>query len=118
MIFTAGARQRGAEFAITKRAAQRHDSANDPKHEQRESRLNICQLKAEAGEDARADNVGNNDGKCREETNRPPRSSRLQRTRFGNRSHLWIDNPEIIGASEFFRSGLQIHNWRMSLLSF
>src|SRR5882724_2922450 len=111
MVFPSGARQRGAEFAITKRAAQRHDSANDPKHEQWESRLNVRQLKTEAGEDASADNVGNNDGKCRKETNRPSRSSRLQRTRLGNRSHLWIDNPEIIGTREFFRTGLQIHNW-------
>src|SRR5882724_6649315 len=106
MVFPSGARQRGAEFAITKRAAQRHDSANDPKHEQRESRVNVCQLKAEAGEDARADNVGNNDEKCRKETNRPSRSSRLHRTRLSNRNHIWIDNPEILGASEFFQSGL------------
>ena len=35
--------------------------------------------------------------------------------RFGGRSHLWIDNPEIIGTREFFRSGVRIHNWRASL---
>ena len=77
MVFAAGARQCGAEFAITQRPAQRRDSANDPKHEQRESRLNICQLKAKAGEDAGANNVGNNDGSCRKKTDSPPRSSRL-----------------------------------------
>src|ERR1044071_5942394 len=98
MVFAAGARQCGAEFTIAKRAAQRRDSANDPKHEQRESRLNVCQLKTEAGEDARADNVGNNDRRRRKETDSPTRSSRLHRTRFSNRSHLWIDNPEIIEA--------------------
>ena len=77
MIFTSGARQRGAEFAVTKRATKGRDSANDPKHEQRKSRLNIYQLKAEAGEDARADNVGDNDGRCRNKTDSAPRSSRL-----------------------------------------
>ena len=68
MVFASGTRQRGTEFAITKRAAERHGSANHPKHQQRKSRLNIRQLKTEAGEDAGANNVGNNDGTgCREE---------------------------------------------------
>ena len=111
MVFAAGTRQRRAEFAVTKRAAKRRDSANDPKHEQREPGLYVRQLKAKAGEDAGADDVGNNDGRCRDEPDSPPRSSRLHGTRFSNRSHLWIDNPEIIGTGEFFRCTLEIHNW-------
>src|SRR4029453_10544947 len=111
MVFTSGARQRGAELAITKRAAKRGDSADDPKHEQRKSRLNIHQLKAKAGKDAGANNVGDNDGRRRNEPDSPPRSSRLHGTRFSNCSHLWIDNPEIIGTREFFRSDLKVHNW-------
>jgi hypothetical protein len=35
------------------------------------------------------------------------RGLRLQRTRFSGRCHFWIDNPEIIRASEFFRSALR-----------
>ncbi len=114
MVFTPGARQRGAELAITKRAAKRRNAANDPKHEQRKPRLNICQLKTKAGEDARANDVGNNDGRCRNKTDGSPRRSRLHGTRFNNCSHLQIDNPKIIGSSEFFRSGVRIHNWQAS----
>src|SRR4029434_2802330 len=115
MVFTPGARQRGAKLAITKRAAKRGDSTNDPTHEAPESRLNIRQLKAKTGEDAGANNVCNNDGRCRDKTDGTPRRSRLHGTRFSNCSHLQIDNPEIIGSSEFFRSGIRVHNWRASL---
>src|SRR6266853_562158 len=115
MVFTPGARQRGAELAITKSAAKRGDSANDPKHEQREPRLNIRQLKSKTGEDACANDVGNNDGRCRDETDGPSRRSRLHGTRFSNCSHLEIDNPKIIGSSEFFRRDIRVHNWRASL---
>ena len=72
MVLPSGTRQRGAEFAITKRAAKRRDSANDPKHEQRKSRLNVRQLKTKAREDPSANNVGNNDRGCCDETNGPP----------------------------------------------
>src|SRR3954451_7591764 len=118
MIFTSGARQSGAELAITECAAKRSDSANDPKHEQGESRLNIRQLKAKTGKDAGANNVGDNDGRGRDESDSPPRRSGLHARRFSNCRHLQIDNPEIIGTSEFFRSGIRVHNWRASLLSF
>src|SRR5437660_7726915 len=111
MIFPSGPRQPGTEFAVTKRATERHDAANDPKQEQRESRLNVCQLKAKAGKDSRADDVGDNDGRCRKKTNSSPLSTRLHRTAFGKCCHFWIDNLEIILTSEFFRSGLQIHDW-------
>src|SRR5437762_4943252 len=114
MVFTSGTRERGAELAITECAAKRGDSANDPKHEQRESRLNIGQLKSKTGEDACANDVGDNDGRCRDEPDSSPRRSRLHGTRFSNRSHLQIDNPEIIRSSEFFRSGIRVHNWRAS----
>src|SRR5262249_42811922 len=106
MVLASRARQRGAEFAVTKRATKRRNSANDPKHEQWESRLEVCQLKTKAGENAGANNVGNNNGRRRDEADSPPRSSGLHRTTFSNRSHLWIDNPEIIRTGEFFRSGL------------
>ncbi len=82
MIFASRTRQCGAEFAIAKRAAERRDSADDPKHEQRESRLNILQLKAETREDAGADNVGNHDRTCSDETDRPPRRCRLNSSRL------------------------------------
>ena len=111
MVFPSGPRQRGTEFAVTKRATERHDSANDPKQEQREYRLNVCQLKAKAGKDSRADDVGDNDGRCRKKTNSSPLNTRLHRTAFGKCCHFWIDNLEIILTSEFFRSGLQIHDW-------
>ena len=118
MVFTPGARQSGAELAITERAAKCGDSANDPKHEQGEPRLNIRELKAKTGKDAGANNVGNNDGRRRDESDSPPRRSGHHAARFSNCRHLQIDNPEIIGTSEFFRSGIGVHNWRASLLSF
>src|SRR5215831_9975595 len=102
MVFASRARQRGAEFAITKRAAKCCDSPNHPKHEQRKSRLDVCQLKTKAGENASANNVGNNDGRCRDEADGSTRRSRLYGTRFGNCSHLWVDSPQIIGTREFF----------------
>src|SRR4030095_4181997 len=111
MVFTSGARQRGAKLAITTSDPKRSDSANDPKHKQRKSRLNVRQLKTKAGKDAGANNIGDNDGRRRNEPDSPPRSSRLHGTRFGNCSHLRIDNPEISGTSEFFRSDLKVHNW-------
>src|SRR5215468_9110867 len=104
MIFTSGARQRGAELAITKGPTKRCDSANDPEHEQRKSGLNIRELETKTGEDAGANNVGDNDGRCRDKANSPPRRPRLHRTRFSNCSHFRIDNPEISGTREFFRS--------------
>ena len=61
MIFASGARQRGAQFAIAKRAAKRHDSADDPQHEQGEPGLNVRQLETETRENAGADDIGNND---------------------------------------------------------
>src|SRR5438128_10542857 len=63
MVLPSGTRQRGAEFAITKRAAKRRHSANDPKHEQRKSRSNVRQWPTAAREDPNSDKVGNNDGR-------------------------------------------------------
>src|SRR5260370_21727251 len=73
MIFAPGTRERRAQFRVTKRAAKRCDSTDDPEHEQYESRMNLRQLKAEARANARADDIGNHDGACRNETNRPSR---------------------------------------------
>ena len=61
MVFAPGTRQRGGEFAVTERATQRGDSADDPEHQQREPRLDIIQLEAKASEDAGANDVGNHD---------------------------------------------------------
>ena len=94
MIFASGARQRGAQFAVAKRAAKRRDPADDPEHQQRESGLNVRQLKTEAREDAGADDVGNHDGARRHETDRPPRGWRFHGTR-GSRDRSvigWIDS--------------------------
>jgi len=41
MVFAPGTRQRGGEFAVTERAAERDNSTDDPEHQQREPRLNI-----------------------------------------------------------------------------
>ena len=61
MIFAAGTRERGAELAVAKRAAKRSDSANDPKHDQREAGLDVGHLKSKTGEHTRADNICNHD---------------------------------------------------------
>src|SRR5437016_9732157 len=114
MVFTPGARQSGAELAVTERAAECGDSANDPKHEQGEPRLNIRELKAKTGKDAGANNVGNNDGRLRDESDSPPRRSGHHATRFSNCRHLKIDNTEIIWTSEYSRSGTRVHDCRTS----
>ena len=74
MIFASRARQRGTKFSITKRTTKRCDSANDPKHEQRESGLNFRYLEAEAREDAGANDISNNNGGRRDKADRAPRS--------------------------------------------
>ena len=73
MIFASRTREGGAQFAVAKRTAERRDSADDPKHEQREPGLNFRHLKTETREDAGADNVGNDDGTRGDETDRAPR---------------------------------------------
>ena len=45
----------------------------------------------------------------------PARSWRFHRTTFGGRSHLWIDNSEIMGTREFFRTGIEVHDWQTSV---
>jgi hypothetical protein len=91
MILAARTRERGAQFAVTKRTAKRRDSADDPEHKQRKPGLNVRQLKTETGKDARADDVGDNDGTRRDETDRTPRLRFHGRT-LSNDGHRGIDN--------------------------
>ena len=104
MIFASGTRQCRAQFAVAKRTAECRDSADYPKHEQREPGLNFRYLKTETREDAGADNVGDNDGTRGDETDRAPRPRRFCKTSFVDVRHRWIDNPEITGTREFFWS--------------
>lgn len=77
MIFAAGPRQCRAQLAITKRAAKRGDSADDPKHQERKTRLDIGNLKSKASENAGADNVRNHDPAGGEKADRASRRSRI-----------------------------------------
>jgi len=61
IVFTARAGQHRGEFRITERAAYRDDPADDPQQQQREPRIYVGDLKSEAGKDADADHVGDND---------------------------------------------------------
>src|ERR1700731_5034592 len=62
MIFATGPRQGGAQFSVTERAAKRDDAADQPQQEKREPRMNLRKLKSEAGENARANDVRDDDG--------------------------------------------------------
>ena len=77
MIFAAGSRQCRAELAITQRAAKRDETADYPKEQEREPGTDINKLKAKAGEDASANNVGNNDGtgRCKADRAQPSREA-------------------------------------------
>src|SRR5215470_10646426 len=77
MVLASGTRQRGGEFAVTESATKRRNSSDDPEHQQRESRLNIIQLKAKARENAGSDNVGDHYGAGGDETDGAPRSCRF-----------------------------------------
>src|SRR6266481_7469143 len=92
MIFAARAWQGGAKLAIANRAAQRRDPAHNPEHQEREPGLNARQLKSETREDAGADDIRNDNGAGRDETNRARRSWRFQRMTFSDTSHDLIDN--------------------------
>ena len=87
MVFASGTRQRGSEFSVTKRAAKRSDSTYDPEHQQREARLNVCQLKTETREDTGADDVRNHDRARRYEPNRTPGRCRLNGSRLRKCGH-------------------------------
>ena len=81
MIFAAGARKCGTQFAVTKRAAQRGDSADDPKHQQRETGLNVRDLKPEAGKNAGADNIRDHNPTGGEKADAPSRRLRSEISR-------------------------------------
>src|SRR4029079_5265939 len=76
------------EFAVTERAAQRADSTDEPKHQQRKSRLNLFQLKTESREDPGANDIGDHDRARSYKTDGPPGRCRLDRSRMCKRGHL------------------------------
>jgi len=80
MIFATGARKRGAQFTIAKRATERDDSADDPQEKKRETGMNILQLKSQARKNAGANDVGDNDRAGSEEADRSPGIRRFHRS--------------------------------------
>ena len=61
IVFAARARKHRGEFRIAERSAYRDDAADDPQQQQRKSGGYVIDLKSEAGEDADADHVGDDD---------------------------------------------------------
>ncbi len=92
MIFAARARERGAELAVTERAAERGDSTDNPKHQQSKTRMDVGDLKSKTGEDASADNIRNHNPAGREKTDRSPRRSQMRRGWLGGFVHVGVDN--------------------------
>src|SRR5207253_5954215 len=105
MIFASGTRQRRAQFSVAKRAAKRRDSADDPKHEQREHGLNVRQLKTKARENSGADDVGNHNGRRREKTDSALGSGGLHGNALSKSSHGWVNGC------------IQVHDSRTSPIS-
>ena len=66
IVFAARSRQHGREFRITERAADRHETADNPKQQQREAGPYVADLKSEAGEDTDADHIGDDNRRCRD----------------------------------------------------
>src|SRR5215471_10595157 len=58
IVFAARARKHRGEFGVTSRSAKRHDAADQPEHDQREAGIDGLDLKAETGENADANHVG------------------------------------------------------------
>jgi hypothetical protein len=69
VVFAARARKHRAEFAVGKHPAQRHDAADRPQQQDRKAGGDVLDLKAEAGEDADTDHVGNDDGNRHQDRN-------------------------------------------------
>src|SRR2546430_16648164 len=99
MIFTARTRERSAQFAVTKRAAKRSDSANDPEHEQGKTRVKIDNLKSETGEHTGADDVCDHNSAGGEKADRPRRGSQIRRGAVRGFRHLAHDNGMARGDS-------------------
>ena len=68
VIFAAGSRQRGPQFRVAQRAAECREPAHRPQRKQDEPRLDVLELKAEAGEHAGANHVRDHHGKRRART--------------------------------------------------
>ena len=94
MIFAAGTRKCCAQLTVTKRAAERGDSPNDPEHEQSKTRVDVGNLKSEAGEHAGANNVCNHDPARCEKTDGSSRSLPIRRGRLGQLVHDRVDPPK------------------------
>src|SRR5262249_13720294 len=58
IVFAARPRKHRGEFGVTSRSAKRHDAADHPEQDQRETGIDGLNLKAEAGENADANHVG------------------------------------------------------------
>ncbi len=72
IVFAARARKHRGEFGVTSRPAKRHDAADHPEQDQREAGIDRLDLKAEAGENADANHVGDDDCCGRERRNARP----------------------------------------------
>ena len=62
IVFAARARKHRAEFAVGEHPAQRDEAADGPQQQDRKAGRDVLDLEAEAGEDADADHVGDDDG--------------------------------------------------------
>ena len=92
MILAPGPRQSRAELAVAKRAAKRRNSSDDPKHQESKSRVDINDLKSEAGENAGTDNVCDDNSAGRRKSDRSRRFRRSDCVRFGDFVHCRLDN--------------------------
>jgi hypothetical protein len=79
VVFAARARKHRPEFAVGKYPAQRDDAADRPQQQDRKARRDVLDLKAEAGEHADADHVGDHDGGCHDDRDRGPASRKPAR---------------------------------------
>ena len=66
VVLPARSRQHGGQFGVAECPTDRHDSADDPQQEEREAGLYVGDLKSEAGKDADAHHVGDDDSRCRD----------------------------------------------------
>ena len=69
IVFAARARKHRAEFTVGKHPAQRDDAADRPQQQDRKAGGDVLDLKAEAGEDADADHIGDDDGNRHQDRN-------------------------------------------------
>lgn len=68
VIFAPGTRERRAQLAVTKGAAEGNDSADDPEQNEGEAGMDVGHLKPEARENTCADDIGHNERAGGQET--------------------------------------------------